>query len=41
MKMFKMDYGHSGNAYRVATFLKSYLTVIGIIMQNLKSIGQF
>ena len=31
----------SGNDYRVATFPKSYLTVKGIIMQILKSIGQF
>ena len=31
----------SCNDYRVATLLKSYLTAIRIIMQSLKSIGEF
>ena len=39
--MFKWMYGHSGNAYRVATLSKLYLTTTGITMQSLKSIGQF
>ncbi len=34
-------YGLSGNDYRVAALSKSYLTVKGISMQSLKSIGQF
>ena len=38
---FKWTYGHYGNDYRVAMLSESYLTVIGIIMQSLKSIGQF
>ena len=38
---FKRTYGHSVDDYRVATLHKSYLAVIGIIMQSLKSIGQF
>ncbi len=33
--------GLSVNDYRVAALSKSYLTVTGIIMQSLKSIGQF
>ena len=33
----KWTYGLSCNDYRVATLSKSYLTVIGIIMQGLKS----
>ena len=33
--------GLSGNDYRVATLLKSYLIVIGTTMQGLKSIEQF
>ena len=33
-------YGLSGKDYRVATLPKLYLTVIGIIMQDLKSIGK-
>ena len=33
--------GLSGNDYGVATLSKLYLTVIGIIMQSMKSIGQF
>ena len=37
----KRTYGHFGNDYRVATLSKSYLTIKGITMQNLKSIGQF
>ena len=47
LKMFKKStflkwtYGHSDNDYRVATLSNSYLTIIGITMQNLKSIGQF
>ena len=35
---FKWTYGFSGNDYKVATLTKSYLTVIGITMQSLKSI---
>ena len=31
----------SGDDYRVAALSKSYLTVIGIIVQSLKTIGQF
>ena len=38
---YKDAYRHSGNDYRVATLSKLYLTTIGIIMQNLESIGQF
>ena len=39
--MFKMDiYRVSENDYRVATLSKFYLTVTGITMQSLKSIGQ-
>ncbi len=38
---FKQTYELSGNDYRVAALLKSYLTDKGIIMQSLKSIGQF
>ena len=38
---FKWPYEPSGNDYRVATLPKSYLNVIGIIMENLKLIGQF
>ena len=34
-------YGLSGNDYRVATLSKSFLIVIGVIMQSLKLIGQF
>ena len=34
-------YGHSSNDYRVDMLSKSYLTVIGIVMQRLKSIGHF
>ena len=34
-------YEHSDNDYRVAKLSKSYLTVIGVIMQILKTIGQF
>ena len=37
--MLKMN-GLSGNEYRVATLPKAYLTVIGIIMQSLKSSGK-
>ena len=33
----KFTYGLSGNAYRVATLPKAYLTVIGIIIQSFKS----
>ena len=32
-----MTYGHSGIDYRVASLSKSYLTVIGIIMQSLNT----
>ena len=41
MQMFFqiLTFGLPGNDYRVATLFKSYLTVTGIIMQNLKSIG--
>ena len=31
----------SGNAYRVATLSKLFLTTAGIIMKSLKLIGQF
>ena len=34
-------YGLSGNDYRVSKLSKSYITIIGIIIQSLKSIGQF
>ena len=34
-------YGLSGNDYRVATLPKAFLIDIGIIIQSLKSIGQF
>ena len=37
----KWTYGYSGNDYRVAKFSKTYLTIMGITMQSLKSIGQF
>ena len=37
----KWTYGHFGDDYRVAMLSKSYLTTTGIIMQSLKSIGQF
>ena len=33
--------GLSGNDHRVATLHKLYLTVVGIVMQSLKSIRQF
>ena len=35
--------GHlvSGNDHRVAMLLKFYIIIIGIIMQSLKTIGQF
>ena len=39
--MFQMDVGHFGNNHRDDALSKSYLTVIGIIMQSLNSIGQF
>ena len=35
---FKWKYRLSGNDYKVAAVSKSYLTVLGIIMQSLKSI---
>ena len=41
--MFAMD-GRTDflvKKYSVAALIKSYLNVIGIIMQSLKSIGQF
>ena len=37
----KRIYGLSENNHRVATLPKLYLTVIGIIMQSMKSIGKF
>ena len=37
----QQTYWHSCNDYRVATLSKSYQTTAGIIMQSLKSIGQF
>ena len=37
----KLKYGLSCNNYRVATLPKLYLTVKGIIMPSLKSLGQF
>ena len=36
-----MDYRVLGNDYKIAMLKKSYTNVIGIIMQRLKSIGQF
>ncbi len=38
---FKWAVGLFHNDYRVAALSKAYLTVIGIIMQSLKLIGQF
>ena len=38
---FKWTFGLFGQNYRVATLSKMYLTVLGIIIQSLKSIGQF
>ena len=38
---FKWSYRLSGKGYRVDTLLNSFLTIIGIIMQSLKSIVQF
>ena len=40
-KIIKWTCGLAGNDYRVAALSKSYLTVIGIGMQSLKSIGKF
>ena len=34
-------YEHSDNNYRVAMLYESYLAVTGIIIQSLKTIGQF
>ena len=34
-------YEHSDNDYRVAMLSESYLAVTGVIMQSLKTIGQF
>ena len=34
--MYRID-GLFGNGYRIATLTKSYLTVNGIIMQNVKN----
>ena len=39
--MFKLTYVLSGNYYRVAMLPESNLTVIEMIMQSFKSIGQF
>ena len=40
--MFKMDtYGRPGIDYRVASLFTRYITAIGIIIESLKSIGQF
>ncbi len=36
-----MDVRNSGNDYIIAALSSPYLTVKGIIMQSLKSIGQF
>ena len=41
LERIKWTYGLFGNDYRVAMLSKSYLTGKGIIMQSLKSIGQF
>ena len=38
---FKWTYRHFGNDYRVVALSNLYLTVRGIIMQSLTSIGQF
>ena len=34
-----MDYGPSGIEYRVAMLSRSYITVKGIIIQNLRSLN--
>ncbi len=39
--MFKMDVGHSGIDYRVATLSKLFLTITGNIIKCFKTIGQF
>ena len=36
----KWTYGHPGIDYRVASLIPRYLTAIGIIPENLNSIGQ-
>ena len=38
---FKLTYGLFGHNYRVAALSTLYLTVLGIIIPSLKSIGQF
>ena len=38
---FKCMYGLSVYDYRVAALSRKYLTVIGTILQNLKTIGHF
>ncbi len=38
---FKCTYGHIDHNYRVAVLSTLYLTVLGFIIPNLKSIGQF
>ena len=38
---FKLVHGLSGNEYRVAMLSNLHLTITGIIIQCLKSIGQF
>ena len=38
--MLKKNKKNFGNNYRVAMLSKTYLTITGIILSNLKSIGQ-
>ena len=39
--MFLIDAETFGNDYRVATLSRASITVMGIIMQSLNSVGQF
>ena len=39
--IFKWTYELYGHNYRVAALSTLYLTVLGIIISNLKSLGQF
>ena len=39
-KEHEWTHGLAGNDYRVATLYKSFLTVTGIAIQSLKSMGQ-
>ncbi len=40
-KINKVEFGLFGHNYRVAALSTLYLTVLGIILPSLKSIGQF